>query len=70
MFSSRKYTPLPTSAEGNGHRRKRVGGLAAWKRYGAIAAVAALVIVIGYSTLGSGSKDVAAVTGKGPPRLR
>lgn len=57
MFSSRKYTPLPTNAEG--HRRKRVGGLAAWKRYAAIAAIAALVIVIGYSSVGGSSKDLA-----------
>lgn len=64
MFSSRKYTPLPTSAEGNAHRRKRVGGFAAWKRYAAIAAVAALVIVVGYSSVGGSSKDVATVNGE------
>ncbi|BEI81726.1 hypothetical protein CcaverHIS002_0208860 [Cutaneotrichosporon cavernicola] len=55
MFSSRKYTPLPTSSEG--HRRKRPGGFAVWKRYIAIGAVAMLVIIIGYSSLG-GNKDV------------
>lgn len=59
MFSSRKYTPLPTGAEG--HRRKRAGGFAAWKRYIAIGAVAALVIIIGFSSMGS--KDVSVSDG-------
>lgn len=35
MFSTRKYTPLPTSANGtaSGSRKRSGGGMTAWKRY-------------------------------------
>lgn len=47
MFSSRKYSPLPTSA--NGQPRKRAGGgMAAWKRYLIIGGVSLVVLGLGW----------------------
>lgn len=47
MFSGRKYTPLPSTADGRDRRRR--GGLVAWKRYAVIGAVMVLLVVVGYT---------------------
>ena len=47
MFGSRKYTPLPSNA--NGQPRKRTGGIGAYKKYGIIAVLVVVVFVIGSS---------------------
>lgn len=47
MFSSRKYTPLPTSS--NGQNRKRAGGgLSSWKRWAILGTVTLIVLGAGY----------------------
>lgn len=43
MFTSRKYTPLPTSS--NPPRKRAGGGMAAWKRYSIVGGAALLLIV-------------------------
>jgi guanosine-diphosphatase len=47
MFGSRKYTPLPTSA--NQQRRRAGGGLTAWKRWALIGATVSIFILLGVS---------------------
>lgn len=56
MFSARKYSPLPTSS--NGQHRKRAGGLPVWKRYLLLGACGAFVVVGGYFFLGRGERSV------------
>jgi hypothetical protein len=47
MFSSRKYSALPTSA---GQPRKRSGGgMAAWKKYGMIALALVTLAGLGWT---------------------
>ncbi|OCF44184.1 guanosine-diphosphatase [Kwoniella heveanensis CBS 569] len=63
MFSSRKYTPLPTSASGsNGvggtqSRKRSGGGMVAWKRYAILGTLVLVVLGLGYSQFG-GEKAV------------
>jgi guanosine-diphosphatase len=54
MFSSRKYTPLPTSANGQA-RRRAGGGMPAWKRYGLMGTFALVTVVLIYGFSGSKS---------------
>ncbi|WVR05350.1 hypothetical protein IAU60_002364 [Kwoniella sp. DSM 27419] len=49
MFSSRKYTPLPTSSGGGPPRKRAGGGLAAWKRYAVFGTLILVVLALGYS---------------------
>ncbi|WRT67376.1 uncharacterized protein IL334_004347 [Kwoniella shivajii] len=57
MFSSRKYTPLPTSS--NGQPRKRPGGgLAHWKKFALIGTVVLILLGLGYTQLGDTGKNV------------
>jgi guanosine-diphosphatase len=51
MFGSRKYTPLPTSA--NPQRRRAGGGVSSWKRWAMVGAAVSLVIILGYSQVPS-----------------
>lgn len=56
MFSTRKYSPLPTSA--NGPARKRTGaGLTAWKRWALLAAISVAVIFLVFSRASGGSEQ-------------
>ncbi|WVW82828.1 hypothetical protein I302_104840 [Kwoniella bestiolae CBS 10118] len=56
MFSSRKYTPLPTSSSNGGaaHRKRAGGGMASWKRYALIGTGVLVLLALGYSQFGSG----------------
>ena len=55
MFSSPKYTPLPTSS---GPQRKRAGGgLVAWKRWALLGTVILVLLVLGYSRVGGGDGE-------------
>ncbi|ORY29970.1 nucleoside phosphatase family-domain-containing protein [Naematelia encephala] len=49
MFSTRKYSPLPTS--GDPRQRKRAG-VAPWKRYALIGTAVLVVLLFGYSRIG------------------
>ncbi|KIR59802.1 guanosine-diphosphatase [Cryptococcus bacillisporus CA1873] len=56
MFSARKYTPLPTSA--NGPSRKRTAaGLTAWKRWALLATIAVALIFLVFGRSGGGSDE-------------
>ncbi|OXM81002.1 guanosine-diphosphatase [Cryptococcus neoformans Bt63] len=56
MFSTRKYSPLPTSA--NGPARKRTGaGLTAWKRWALLVAISVAVIFLVFSRASGGSEQ-------------
>ncbi|WWC69221.1 uncharacterized protein I206_103158 [Kwoniella pini CBS 10737] len=51
MFSSRKYSPLPTSS--NGSNRKRAGsGITSWKRYALIGTAVLVLLALGYTQFG------------------
>ncbi|WWC60870.1 uncharacterized protein I303_103446 [Kwoniella dejecticola CBS 10117] len=57
MFSSRKYTPLPTSS--NGSNRKRAGGgMTSWKRYALIGTAVLVLLGLGYTQFGGNKKDI------------
>ncbi|WWD16163.1 hypothetical protein CI109_100588 [Kwoniella shandongensis] len=57
MFSSRKYSPLPTSSSSSPNPRKRSGGgLAGWKRWALLGTVVLVVLGLGYSFGGSTAK--------------
>lgn len=53
MFSSRKYTPLPTNA--NQQRRRAGGSLSAWKRWLLVGAGITTVLILAYSVVPSRS---------------
>jgi guanosine-diphosphatase len=56
MFSTRKYTPLPTNANGNGTgaRKRSGGGMTAWKKLLLVGGGVTLVILAfgGYHGVG------------------
>jgi guanosine-diphosphatase len=56
MFSTRKYSPLPTNS---GPQRKRAGGAAPWKRWAMIGTAVTVVLFMGYSYSGSSSRELA-----------
>ncbi|KAK6903190.1 hypothetical protein I203_108454 [Kwoniella mangroviensis CBS 8507] len=62
MFSSRKYTPLPTSSSnGSGstaHRKRAGGSMASWKRYALIGTAVLVLLALGYSQFGSRDKSI------------
>lgn len=60
MFSNRKYSPLPTSA--NGHRRRAGGGLPTWKRYLMVGTCGALLVIGGYVMFRPSLRDTAPQT--------
>ncbi|WWC89807.1 uncharacterized protein L201_004733 [Kwoniella dendrophila CBS 6074] len=58
MFSSRKYTPLPTSSSGSNSNKKRAGGgLTSWKRYALIGTAVLILLALGYSQFGNSDKQ-------------
>ena len=54
MFSSKKYSPLPTSS--SPQRKRATQGFPTWKRYGLIATAVFVFIFLGYGFSG-GSKN-------------
>lgn len=56
MFSTRKYTPLPTSA--NGPARKRAGaGVTTWKRWALLVTIGVAVIFLVFNRASGGSDE-------------
>ncbi|EIW70190.1 hypothetical protein TREMEDRAFT_43808 [Tremella mesenterica DSM 1558] len=54
MFSSRKYSPLPTSS--NQHRKRSGGGLPSWKRWIILGTVVLIVLGLGWTRYGGRSE--------------
>ncbi|WVQ78573.1 hypothetical protein IAT38_000659 [Cryptococcus sp. DSM 104549] len=55
MFSSRKYSPLPTSANAPPTRKRAGGGFTAWKRWALLGTVVLVLLALGYTKYGGTS---------------
>lgn len=61
MFGSRKYTPLPTNANGNVARKRSGGGMPTWKKALLVGGGATLVVLAlgGYHGVGRSKSNEA-----------